>query len=60
MSKKHPRRMSTPETSDSASLEHFFERAIVDACCKAWNDLIAVPEIIKSIANRIWFKRVNS
>lgn len=25
---------------------------IVDACCKAWNDLMALPEQIRSIGNR--------
>jgi len=28
--------------------------AIVDACCDAWNDLIAKPERIASIATRAW------
>jgi hypothetical protein len=28
--------------------------AIVDACCEAWNDLIAAPERIASIAIRPW------
>jgi transposase len=28
--------------------------AIVDACCDAWNDLIATPERIASIATRPW------
>jgi len=27
---------------------------IVDACCDAWNDLIAAPERIASIAKRPW------
>jgi len=30
--------------------------AIVSACCKAWNDLTALPETIKSIASREWFE----
>jgi transposase len=34
--------------------------AIVQACCKAWNDLIALPETIKSIASREWFEYVRS
>jgi hypothetical protein len=25
---------------------------MVDACCKAWNDLMALPEQIRSIGNR--------
>lgn len=29
---------------------------IVDACCKAWNDFIAKPERITSIATRDWAK----
>jgi hypothetical protein len=32
--------------------------AIVDACCSAWNDLIATPERITSIASRDWTKPV--
>jgi hypothetical protein len=28
--------------------------AIIDACCKAWNALIAKPEIITSIGTRNW------
>jgi len=28
--------------------------AIVDACCDAWNKLIAEPERITSIATREW------
>lgn len=28
--------------------------AIVDACCDAWNDFIADPERITSIASRSW------
>jgi transposase len=27
---------------------------IVDACCKAWNDLAATPHLIRSIATRSW------
>jgi len=33
---------------------------IVSACCKAWNDLIDLPETIKSIASREWFQCVSS
>jgi hypothetical protein len=32
---------------------------IVDACCDAWNKLIADPERITSIATRTWAPRVN-
>jgi len=28
--------------------------AIVDACCKAWNDLLAIPQRIASITSRRW------
>ena len=28
--------------------------AVVDACCDAWNDLIATPQRIHSIASREW------
>jgi transposase len=28
--------------------------AIVDACCNAWNDLVATPQRIRSIASRQW------
>ena len=28
--------------------------ALVDACCEAWNALIATPERITSIASREW------
>ena len=34
--------------------------AIVDACCDAWNDLIAMPKAIKSIASRHWMQCVKS
>ncbi len=27
---------------------------IVDACCRAWNDLIATPDCIASITARPW------
>jgi transposase len=33
---------------------------IVDACCSAWNALIALPETITSIGNRDWINTVNS
>ena len=31
---------------------------IVDACCKAWNALMAMPERIRSITERSWAKPV--
>jgi transposase len=34
--------------------------AIVDACCAAWNALIAMPERIRSIALRSWAQTVSS
>ena len=34
--------------------------AIVDACCEAWNDLIAMPKTIKSITRRDWMQCVKS
>jgi hypothetical protein len=34
--------------------------AIVNACYKTWNDLIAPPDTIKCIASREWFKCVRS
>ena len=34
--------------------------AIVDACCDAWNKLIAQPERITSIASRAWATQVNA
>ncbi len=33
---------------------------IVDACCNAWNDLIATPERIASISHRKWAVAVNA
>ena len=34
--------------------------AILDACCDAWNALVAMPETIRSIATRDWAKTVIS
>jgi putative transposase len=34
--------------------------AIVDACCDAWNELMASPDRIRSIAQRSWAKAVNA
>jgi transposase len=33
---------------------------LVDACCDAWNALIATPQRITSIASREWAKAVNA
>ena len=30
--------------------------AIVDACCNAWNDLLAMPDQLASITRRNWAK----
>ena len=30
--------------------------AIVEACCKAWNELVAMPERLASITSRQWAK----
>jgi DDE superfamily endonuclease len=32
--------------------------ALVEACCEAWNDLVATPDRITSIASREWAKAV--
>jgi transposase len=34
--------------------------AIIDACCQAWNALIATPTAIRSIATRAWSQTVNA
>jgi len=34
--------------------------AIVDACCDAWNALIALPDTIRSIATRKWAETVTA
>lgn len=34
--------------------------AIVDACCEAWNALIATPTAIQSIATRAWAQTVKA
>jgi transposase len=34
--------------------------AIVDACCDAWNALMAIPERLRSIAQRDWAEAVTS
>ncbi|MDR3536477.1 MAG: IS630 family transposase, partial [Acetobacteraceae bacterium] len=35
-------------------------RAILDACCNAWNTLMASPERIRSIASRDYAKTVSA
>ena len=35
-------------------------RAIVDACCEAWNALMAMPDRIRSIATRDYASTVNA
>jgi hypothetical protein len=35
-------------------------RAMVDACCNAWNRRIALPDPIRSIATREWAKTVKA
>jgi hypothetical protein len=34
--------------------------AIVNACCAAWNALLAVPDTIRSIASRAWAEAVSA
>ncbi|HEY1856409.1 MAG TPA: IS630 family transposase, partial [Acidocella sp.] len=36
------------------------QEAIVEACCSAWNSLVAQPDKITSIATRSWAKQVNA
>jgi transposase len=35
-------------------------RAIVDACCIAWNRLVAEPDRIRSLCNHPWIRNVSS
>jgi len=35
-------------------------RAIVDACCDAWNKLIATPDRIRTIGTRAYARTVSS
>jgi transposase len=35
-------------------------RAIVDACCIAWNRLVAEPDRIRSLCNHPWIRNVRS
>ena len=34
-------------------------KAIVDACCDAWNKLMSTPERLASITHRTWAKAVS-
>ena len=34
-------------------------QAIVDACCRAWNALMALPDRIRSLTQRDWAKAVS-
>lgn len=34
-------------------------KAIVDACCDAWNKLMSTPERLASITHRSWAKAIN-
>jgi transposase len=36
------------------------DTAIVDTCCEAWNDLVAMPERLASLTRREWAKTINS
>jgi transposase len=44
-------------TISASRLRDIYE-AIIDACCVAWNKLIAAPDRIRSIASREWAKTV--
>jgi hypothetical protein len=46
------------DTPANRNYNHY--QAIAAACCKAWNDPIALPDTIKSIASRQWIKCVGS
>ena len=35
-------------------------RAIVDACCAAWNQLVAEPGRLRSLCNQPWIRKVSS
>jgi len=35
-------------------------RAIVDACCEAWNRLVAEPGRLRSLCDQPWIRNVNS
>ncbi|WP_428483117.1 IS630 family transposase [Rhodopila sp.] len=46
--------------NDLSNRVYATSEAIIDACCVAWNKLIAAPERIRSIATRDWAKTVTS
>jgi DDE superfamily endonuclease len=35
-------------------------RAIVDACCEAWNRLVAEPGRLRSLCDQAWIRKINS
>ena len=35
-------------------------RAIVDACCAAWNQLVADPHRLRSLCDQPWIRNVRS
>ena len=35
-------------------------RAIVDACCEAWNRLVAEPGRLRSLCDQPWIRNVSS
>jgi putative transposase len=46
--------------NDLSNRIHPTYKAIVDACCSAWNKLVAAPKQIRSIATRDYAKTVGS
>ncbi len=36
------------------------DRAIVDACCAAWNRLVAEPDRLRSLCDQPWVQKVTS
>ena len=61
-----PQRPYSPELNPTENVWQFFRhnylshrvfadyKAIVDACCDAWNKLTALPDQIRSIGTRTW------
>ncbi len=45
-----------PRNNKLAIRVYDFYDAIIDACCKAWNDLLAMPARLASITTRDWAK----
>jgi transposase len=35
-------------------------RALVDACCAAWNRLVAEPDRLRSLCDQPWIQKVTS